>query len=85
MLATLPRGSLVAVQKETAAEHGCACSCPTGREGFAPGEGLAPFCAAPRYEEEAALRQAVVSSALRYLGTPYRWGGKTPMASTARG
>lgn len=35
--------------------------------------------------QEAALRRALVDSAMAYLGTQYRWGGKTPLGIDCSG
>lgn len=56
-----------------------------GREGYAPAGILAPFPTAPVCPDEAGLRRALVDTALRYQGSPYRWGGKTPLGIDCSG
>lgn len=78
LLTTLPRGSVVRTVQAEAPPDWQPVSLLDGQTGFLRKEALRPFCASPRYADADALRNAVVDTALLYLGTPYRWGGKTP-------
>ncbi len=74
---TLVRGSLVAVCGEVGKDGFLPILLPDGRWGHA-------FCTqlAPPHDvsvmDANQMREAVIASACSYLGTPYRWGGKTP-------
>jgi beta-lactamase class A len=70
---TIPRGSYAALAEEEE-EQWIKLLLPTGDTGWVRKEALL------KRENHigTALRQAIVDTALLYLGTQYRWGGKSP-------
>lgn len=77
---TLPRGSRIAItgnQKESWTEV----YAPNGEKGWMRAEALLEPCILVGN----ALRQSIVDTALLYMGTQYRWGGKTPMGIDCSG
>ena len=58
-----------------------------GRIGYCKSGFLVPCpdCSRPLPDQETAFRQDVIQTALLYLGTQYRWGGKSPIGIDCSG
>ena len=56
-----------------------------GRRGYVPEAILGTYYAAPLSDDEETLRQAIVDAAMSYVGTAYRWGGKSPLGIDCSG
>lgn len=56
-----------------------------GRRGWVRESVLGPYYESPPYTDEARLRGLIVENALRYVGSQYRWGGKTPLGIDCSG
>jgi len=56
-----------------------------GREGWTWGAFLGEYRTSWDENQEINLRKVIVNAALGYLGTQYRWGGKTPMGIDCSG
>lgn len=85
VLTTLPRGSLTAVLDEAVPEGWRRIKLPDGRNGYTKCSFLEEYCAQPCDLPEEQLRARVVERARSYLGTQYRWGGKSPMGVDCSG
>lgn len=72
---TLPRGAVVEPQGDEGPWRRLRLA--GGGQGYCRAAHLAPMVS-PKDMPEEELRQAIVQTALSYLGTPYRWGGRTP-------
>lgn len=98
-LKTLYRGSYVRIKKNSLPlpEGWATLILNNGEEGFAPACMLKkatlpvpvgpykPVVRAVSSDNDNRLREALANSARRYLGTQYRWGGKTPLGIDCSG
>lgn len=90
VMLTLPKGSLVTICEEAGKDGWQAVELLNRRRGYVRSGQVSlirtgkrdcywqysPLCV-PKEEEEA-LRKGLVQTAMSYLETPYRWGGKSP-------
>ncbi len=76
-LVCLPMGALVAAPGEDAPGWQ-AVTLPDARRGYMREGLLGEYRTAPPALPEQALRRLLVDTAMRYRGSQYRWGGKTP-------
>lgn len=85
ILAELVRGDLVAPVEGPDEKGWQKVLLSDGREGFTKISFLGHYYDRPAYDDEEALRAAVLRSALAYRGSHYRWGGKTPLGIDCSG
>lgn len=90
VMITLPRGSLVTVCEEAGADGWQAVELLNRKRGYVRSVQVSLIRTGKRdcfwqysplkvpEEEEEELRKSLVQTAMSYLGTPYRWGGKSP-------
>ena len=83
-LITLPRGAVVSPMEETQ-DGWQRVKLADGRTGWVPEHILGTYHAQPVSQDEDTLRHALVEAAMRYQGTHYRWGGKSPMGIDCSG
>lgn len=84
ILATLYRGGTAALCPGPKEPGWARVTLPSGQEGWLPAGHLRPLQDGPA-GSEAELRRAVCADALSYLGTNYRWGGKSPLGIDCSG
>lgn len=85
-LQTLTRGAIVILVEEAKEEGGWAkIRLNHGAEGYVKAGFLAKYYDKPSSQEEAELRKNIVNTALSYMGTQYRWGGKSTLGIDCSG
>lgn len=73
---TLPRGSIVAAEQGYSPDGRFTCLEHAGKKYFAPSDCIKEYSALSHFESCEQKRIQIVKTALSYLGSPYRWGGK---------
>lgn len=81
-IATLYAGSIVSLLEELE-NNWCRVYLCTGEEGYTRTSQLEEYLTTYTANEE--LREKLVNTAMKYLNTQYRWGGKTPMGIDCSG
>lgn len=84
-LVNVTRGALVAPAGKPNADGWMKVSLPDGSEGYTKPTFLGTYHQSPSHADEGELRQALIETAKTYLGTHYRWGGKTPLGIDCSG
>ena len=83
-LVTLTRGAVVSPVGEAESGWQTVTLCD-GSTGYMRASWLDTYHETPACADEDALREHIVANALRYVGTHYRWGGKSPMGIDCSG
>lgn len=84
-LQSMPRGALLCPESAPDESRWLAVRLADGRRGYAKETYLAPPEPLWQGGDEERLRREVCETALSYLGTQYRWGGKTPLGIDCSG
>lgn len=86
-LESLARGGrLLTHREEDSGEEGWVCvELADGRRGYTKEKFLGPYYGAPFTGDEVLFRQRLVEMAKGYLGTQYRWGGKSSLGIDCSG
>jgi len=85
-LQSLTRGAIITLVEKAKEEDGWAkIRLNDGKEGYVKAGFLAKYHDRPSSEDEMKLRNNIVDTALSYIGTQYRWGGKSTLGMDCSG
>lgn len=84
ILASLTRGAIVTLLAYEP-EGWARIRLNDGREGYVKENVLGAFYSKPSSKQEDCLRKKIVQTALSYLDSPYKWGGKSPLGIDCSG
>ncbi len=84
-LLSLTRGGVVAVLENANEDGWVKVALCDGRIGYLKEKFIGTYITSYSLEEEAELRRNIVNTALAYMGTQYRWGGKSPLGIDCSG
>ncbi len=84
-LISLTKGAVVAALKPAGEGGWVKVALCDGRTGYMKEKFLGTYITAYTLENEDKLRNNIVNTALSYMGTQYRWGGKTPLGIDCSG
>lgn len=82
---TLTRGAVISVLGNADENGWIKVGLCDGREGYMKESSLGEYITEWSLDEEEELRRNIVATACGYLGTQYRWGGKTPLGIDCSG
>ncbi|MFU0827130.1 MAG: NlpC/P60 domain-containing protein [Lachnoclostridium sp.] len=82
---SLVKGGLVGILKSADENGWVQVMLCDGRTGYIKEKYLGPYYISYTLDKEEELRGKIVNTALSYMGTQYRWGGKSPMGMDCSG
>ena len=82
---TLPRGSIIEGEKKKCRDKRFVCIKSGTEELFVPSENICDSKILFRFDTPDKKRRQILKIAFSYLGTPYRWGGKSSMGIDCSG